>query len=239
MLRGSAGDTAERAVAYRPAGVVTRITRQYRGDTLVLETLFETADGAVALIDFMTIEPSTVVRIVEGRCGVVPCCLELVLRFDYGISIPWVTPAAHRAWHPRGLWRGASGRPRRHPAAGQGHDHRRRFHRERRAARPVQPEPRSIASEAAPRRRGSRRGAERGGGALARMVRSIHLSRAVALTSAPVAADTQGADRPPHGGDRRRGHDLAPGENRRHPQLGLPVLLATRFEFHAARFDQS
>src|ERR1019366_4442999 len=91
MLRGSAGDTAERGVAYRPAGVVTRITRQYRGDTLVLETLFETADGAVALIDFMTIEPSTVVRIVEGRCGVVPCCLELVLRFDYGISIPWVT----------------------------------------------------------------------------------------------------------------------------------------------------
>jgi GH15 family glucan-1,4-alpha-glucosidase len=74
-----------------PAGVATRITRQYRGDTLVLETVFETADGAVALIDFMTIEPSTAVRIVAGRCGVVPCCLELVLRFDYGISIPWVT----------------------------------------------------------------------------------------------------------------------------------------------------
>ena len=74
-----------------PAGTVTRITRQYRGDTLVLETLFETAGGAVALIDFMTLEPSTVVRIVEGRRGVVPCCLELVLRFDYGISIPWVT----------------------------------------------------------------------------------------------------------------------------------------------------
>src|ERR1019366_10476635 len=94
MLRGSAGDTAERGVAYRPAGVVTRITRQYRGDTLVLETLFETADGAVALIDFMTIEPSTVVRIVEGWRGVVPCCLELVLRFDYGISVPWVTRLA-------------------------------------------------------------------------------------------------------------------------------------------------
>jgi GH15 family glucan-1,4-alpha-glucosidase len=74
-----------------PAGAVTRVTRQYRGDTLVLETLFETADGAIALIDFMTVEPSTVVRIVEGRRGTVPCCLELVLRFDYGISIPWVT----------------------------------------------------------------------------------------------------------------------------------------------------
>ena len=75
----------------RPSATVTGITRQYRGDTLVLETLFETADGAIALIDFMTIEPSTVIRIVEGRRGTVNCCLELVLRFDYGISIPWVT----------------------------------------------------------------------------------------------------------------------------------------------------
>jgi GH15 family glucan-1,4-alpha-glucosidase len=74
-----------------PAAEVTRVTRQYRGDSLVLETLFETADGAVALIDFMTIEPSTVVRIVEGRRGVVPCTFELLLRFDYGISVPWVT----------------------------------------------------------------------------------------------------------------------------------------------------
>jgi GH15 family glucan-1,4-alpha-glucosidase len=74
-----------------PSGIVSRTTRQYRGDTLVLETLFETADGSVAVIDFMTIEPSTVVRIVEGRSGTVPCHLELVLRFDYGISVPWVT----------------------------------------------------------------------------------------------------------------------------------------------------
>ena len=74
-----------------PAGIVTGTTRRYLGDSLVLETLFETADGAVALIDFMTIEPSTVVRIVEGRRGTVACEFELVLRFDYGISVPWVT----------------------------------------------------------------------------------------------------------------------------------------------------
>jgi GH15 family glucan-1,4-alpha-glucosidase len=74
-----------------PAGAVTQTTRQYRDGTLVLETVFETAHGVIALIDFMTIAPSTVVRIVEGRRGAVPCCLELVLRFDYGISIPWVT----------------------------------------------------------------------------------------------------------------------------------------------------
>jgi GH15 family glucan-1,4-alpha-glucosidase len=74
-----------------PAGIVLRTTRQYLGDSLVLETLFETADGAVAVIDFMTIEPSNIVRIVEGRRGTVPCQLELIIRFDYGISIPWVT----------------------------------------------------------------------------------------------------------------------------------------------------
>ena len=74
-----------------PAGAVSRTTRRYRGDTMVLETLFETSDGAVALIDFMTVEPSTVVRIVEGRRGAVPCRFDLVLRFDYGITIPWVT----------------------------------------------------------------------------------------------------------------------------------------------------
>ena len=74
-----------------PTGRVASTTRRYLGDSLVLETVFETADGAVALIDFMTIEPSNIVRIVEGRRGTVACELELVLRFDYGISIPWVT----------------------------------------------------------------------------------------------------------------------------------------------------
>jgi GH15 family glucan-1,4-alpha-glucosidase len=74
-----------------PSGIVLRTTRQYLGDSVVLETMFETADGAVALIDFMTIEPSNIVRIVEGRRGSVPCQLELIIRFDYGISIPWVT----------------------------------------------------------------------------------------------------------------------------------------------------
>jgi GH15 family glucan-1,4-alpha-glucosidase len=74
-----------------PAGIVTRTTRQYVGDTLILETLFETDDGAVALIDFMTLDPSHVIRIVEGRRSSVACALELILRFDYGISVPWVT----------------------------------------------------------------------------------------------------------------------------------------------------
>src|ERR1041385_5466175 len=36
-----------------PTGEITRCTRRYRGDTLVLETDLETADGAVTVIDFM------------------------------------------------------------------------------------------------------------------------------------------------------------------------------------------
>jgi len=74
-----------------PSGLVTSTTRRYRGDSLVLETVFETPDGAVALIDFMSIESLAVVRIVEGRRGTVPCRFELLLRFDYGSTIPWVT----------------------------------------------------------------------------------------------------------------------------------------------------
>ena len=70
-----------------------RISRQYRGDSLVLETLFETAEGSVALIDFMPrfTGNSSVVRIVEGRRGQVEMRMDLALRFDYGASVPWVT----------------------------------------------------------------------------------------------------------------------------------------------------
>jgi len=68
-------------------------TRRYRDGTLVLETLFDTPDGQVAVIDFMVPESpnSCIVRVVEGRRGTVPMRMELSLRFDYGTSVPWVT----------------------------------------------------------------------------------------------------------------------------------------------------
>jgi GH15 family glucan-1,4-alpha-glucosidase len=70
-----------------------RITRRYRGNTLILETRIETADGAVLLIDFMPPRGrnSDIVRLVRGEKGRVRMRMELVLRFDYGRSIPWVT----------------------------------------------------------------------------------------------------------------------------------------------------
>jgi len=62
-----------------------KITRRYRGETLILETDIETADGAVTVIDFMPPGngSSELVRIVVGRRGKVRMKMELVLRFDY------------------------------------------------------------------------------------------------------------------------------------------------------------
>ncbi len=68
-------------------------TRSYRDSGIVLETVFRTATGSVAVIDFMPMNcPSpSIVRIVEGRSGTVAMMQELLLRFDYGTSVPWVT----------------------------------------------------------------------------------------------------------------------------------------------------
>ena len=69
------------------------VTRAYRDGGLVLETLFKTESGSIALIDFMPVNSAvqSIVRIVEGRSGTVEMKTELVLRFDYGNSVPWVT----------------------------------------------------------------------------------------------------------------------------------------------------
>jgi GH15 family glucan-1,4-alpha-glucosidase len=71
----------------------SKTTRSYRADTLILETEFETPEGAVTLIDFMPVREweSDLVRIVVGRRGRVTMEMELILRFDYGASVPWVT----------------------------------------------------------------------------------------------------------------------------------------------------
>ncbi|MGW1142178.1 glycoside hydrolase family 15 protein [Streptomyces zhihengii] len=65
--------------------------RSYRGDTLVLDTVWETTAGAVRLTDFMPSRGSgpLVVRIVEGLSGRVEMTSELRLRFDNGRIVPW------------------------------------------------------------------------------------------------------------------------------------------------------
>jgi GH15 family glucan-1,4-alpha-glucosidase len=60
---------------------------------MVLETLFDTADGCVALIDFMPVgrAGSSIIRLVKGIRGKVAMQLHLALRFDYGVTEPWVS----------------------------------------------------------------------------------------------------------------------------------------------------
>jgi GH15 family glucan-1,4-alpha-glucosidase len=76
-----------------PANGAARVTRRYRPDTLILETSFETADGAVTLIDFMPprTDGSHLVRMVVGERGKLNMRTELVIRFGYGSTVPWVT----------------------------------------------------------------------------------------------------------------------------------------------------
>ena len=67
------------------------VTRRYRPGTLVLETVFETETGCAAIIDFMPpAEAGNLVRIVTGRSGRVVFRNELVVRFNYGATVPWI-----------------------------------------------------------------------------------------------------------------------------------------------------
>jgi GH15 family glucan-1,4-alpha-glucosidase len=83
-----------------PAGQVLANSRRYRSGTLVLETDFETSEGAVRLIDFMPRRaqgPPRVMRIVEGLRGRVSMRMELSLRPDYGSIRPWIELASDGA----------------------------------------------------------------------------------------------------------------------------------------------
>jgi GH15 family glucan-1,4-alpha-glucosidase len=75
-----------------PVGDIVSTSRRYWGDTLILETRFETSDGAVELVDFMPPRgnASDVVRLVRGARGRVKMRMQLVIRFGFGSDIPWV-----------------------------------------------------------------------------------------------------------------------------------------------------
>ena len=75
------------------------VTRAYRGATMILETVFTTGAGSVAVIDFFVSDAgnATLVRLVEGRTGQVAMRMDMALRMDYGIAVPWVTRLADHA----------------------------------------------------------------------------------------------------------------------------------------------
>jgi len=87
------GDPGHGRWLLAPTGEVAKISRRYRGDTLILETMFETATGSACIIDFMSRREgvSDLVRIVRGVRGNVAMRTELVVRFEYGSVVPWVS----------------------------------------------------------------------------------------------------------------------------------------------------
>lgn len=70
-----------------------RVTRRYRPHTLILETEFRTSRGTALLTDFMPLRAArpTIIRIIRGIRGNIRMQMELVIRFDYGLTVPWVT----------------------------------------------------------------------------------------------------------------------------------------------------
>jgi GH15 family glucan-1,4-alpha-glucosidase len=82
------------AVAFSDSDQAT-MSRRYASDTLVLQTRWDTAGGAVEVTDFMPPreddEPPVLVRLVTGVSGIVDMRLRLTVRFGYGSIVPWVT----------------------------------------------------------------------------------------------------------------------------------------------------
>ena len=76
-----------------------RVTRRYQLNTLILETRFETAEGAATLVDFMPggQTGSSIVRLVIGERGRIAMRTELVIRFGYGATVPWMTQLDDRS----------------------------------------------------------------------------------------------------------------------------------------------
>ena len=86
------GDEENGRWAMAPTDAAARITRSYRKNTLVLETHYETKDGAAVVIDFMPdARPACLlIRIVRGLRGSMAFRTELLMRPNYGVAIPWI-----------------------------------------------------------------------------------------------------------------------------------------------------
>ena len=77
---------------FTPGGKIKKRERRYRGDSMILETEVTTSQGKIRFIDFMPPRGTNpdIVRIIEGIEGKVRIRMELIIRFDYGRTVPWV-----------------------------------------------------------------------------------------------------------------------------------------------------
>jgi GH15 family glucan-1,4-alpha-glucosidase len=86
------GDEENGRWVIEPNVAVKGVRRRYRGDSLILETEWQTPNGVARVYDFMPPRGTApdVVRIVEGVEGEIEMRTELLIRFDYGSIVPWV-----------------------------------------------------------------------------------------------------------------------------------------------------
>lgn len=90
------GDSQNGRWLLAPIASPVHVSRCYRGDTMILETTFKAEAGAACVIDFMTRREgaSDLVRIVKGLRSRIAMHTELIVRFDYGSVVPWVSGAS-------------------------------------------------------------------------------------------------------------------------------------------------
>ncbi|MCC2641966.1 MAG: hypothetical protein K0S45_2379 [Nitrospira sp.] len=76
------------------------VRRHYQDGGLILETRFENTEGKVSIVDFMPVDEidTSIVRLVIGLEGRVAMETDLVIRFDYGVSVPWVNRVGKGTW---------------------------------------------------------------------------------------------------------------------------------------------
>ena len=90
---GLLGDDRHGHWRIAPADGAGQASRAYQGETLILQTQWQTATGTARVIDFMPRRAEAVpvlARIVEGVHGTVELDCVLRVRFDYGHVVPWV-----------------------------------------------------------------------------------------------------------------------------------------------------
>jgi GH15 family glucan-1,4-alpha-glucosidase len=104
MFAALLGDESHGRWRIAPVGDGVRVRRRYLGESMVLETRFETATGSCRLVDAMllgTPDPD-LVRIVEGVSGSIELEMDLTIRFDYGSIVPWLRRSGDRSFQAIG-----------------------------------------------------------------------------------------------------------------------------------------
>ena len=229
------GDEENGTWSLAPQGHATAITRAYREDSMVLETVYELEGGGrVRVVDAMLAGSETprLLRLVTGEAGRVAMRSEMRIRFDYGQIVPWIhrssgTVVAVAGPDALALYSDVELRGQDLSTVAEfwvGPGERVGFEMAYFPSYEQQPGPSDVVT------------------ALRRTdvfwrewARTCRYDGPVARRRGPLAAHAQGADRRAHRRGARGADDVAARTARRRAQLGLPLLLAARRDVRARR----